>query len=317
MVSAQDKQKKDEKTTPAADASVGEILRRARVQHEMSLEQVEGFLRIRASQLDAIERMDFTALPAWVYVVGFVKNYAEFLGLDGEKTVALLKKQVAQPKKTAELAFPVAATDSPMPNIRIFLTALVAVVCAVVYFTFIAAPDRAIVEDIPPVPIEEDVAAPGLSIERKEPAEAAYAPDMQAQMTQAVEQAQAGDEAVPAMGPTPIPGQAPPAAATAPAAPQPPAQPAVPQHRIIIRVTEKSWVEIRNQEGQRVVSRILNPGDAYYVPNDKTGMTMTTGNAGGLEVFIDGAAGKALGKAGDIRRNIPLEPDGLKQILGQ
>ncbi|PZO78204.1 MAG: DUF4115 domain-containing protein, partial [Micavibrio aeruginosavorus] len=79
---------------------MGEILRRTRVHYGQSLQQIEGVLRIRASQLDALEQGDVSQLPGRVYAIGFVRSYSEYLGLDGDKMVHLFKEQsVGKQKK--------------------------------------------------------------------------------------------------------------------------------------------------------------------------------------------------------------------------
>lgn len=73
-----------------------------------------------------------------------------------------------------------------------------------------------------------------------------------------------------------------------------------------LRVTEESWVEITNDEGATVVRQILKPGAVFIVPDDKN-LTLATGNAGGLAVYIDGKKIGALGKSSQVRRGIALK----------
>ena len=56
--------------------------------------------------------------------------------------------------------------------------------------------------------------------------------------------------------------------------------------------------------------RVLRAGDSYQVPN-QSGLTLLTGNAGGLEIEVDGTVLGALGPVGTVRRNVALEPAGL------
>src|SRR5690606_13898422 len=99
-----------------ADLPVGEILRRGREHYNLSLNDVEAALRIRASQLGAIEQGRLDLLPGRVYAVGFVRAYAEYLGLDGGRIVQLFKAQSGESRKSPELHFPVAASESKVPN---------------------------------------------------------------------------------------------------------------------------------------------------------------------------------------------------------
>lgn len=54
----------------------------------MSLEQAEEQTKIRRKYLEALEEEAFDVLPGRVYVRGFLRNYARFLGLDAEALVA-------------------------------------------------------------------------------------------------------------------------------------------------------------------------------------------------------------------------------------
>ncbi len=64
---------------------IGTLLRSKRREKGLSLQDVEQATKIRARYLDGLEREDYSALPDAVYVHGFLKTYANFLGLDGER----------------------------------------------------------------------------------------------------------------------------------------------------------------------------------------------------------------------------------------
>jgi cytoskeletal protein RodZ len=66
---------------------VGETLKRKREELNLSLKEVENATSIRMSYLQAIEDGDGTRLISPVYAQGFVKQYAIYLGLDGEQLV--------------------------------------------------------------------------------------------------------------------------------------------------------------------------------------------------------------------------------------
>ncbi|NLC77202.1 MAG: helix-turn-helix domain-containing protein [Clostridia bacterium] len=72
---------------------IGELLRQAREEQQLSLADVERETKIRSRYLEALEAEQFDILPGTVYLFGFVRSYASFLGLDAEELVSLLKKQ--------------------------------------------------------------------------------------------------------------------------------------------------------------------------------------------------------------------------------
>ena len=80
--------------------------------------------------------------------------------------------------------------------------------------------------------------------------------------------------------------------------------------RIVLRATQDSWVQIRDGNDNLLMTRVLRRGDEYRVP-DQNGLTMLTGNAGGIEIVVDGAALSPLGPVGAVRRNIQLDPERL------
>lgn len=74
--------------------TVGEILRTARQEKKLTLEEVEEKTKIRKKYLLALEKDDWSKLPFLAYVRGFVKNYAEFLGLEPERLFPVFRRQL-------------------------------------------------------------------------------------------------------------------------------------------------------------------------------------------------------------------------------
>src|SRR5205823_14687893 len=63
---------------------IGTSLREARLRKQVDIVQAEQGTKIRAKYLRALEDEQFELLPAQTYVKGFLRSYAEYLGLDGE-----------------------------------------------------------------------------------------------------------------------------------------------------------------------------------------------------------------------------------------
>ncbi|MGB9678468.1 MAG: helix-turn-helix domain-containing protein [Thermoanaerobacteraceae bacterium] len=66
---------------------LGEFLKSERLKKGMSLDQLQEITKIRTRYLKAIEDGDYSVMPALVYAKGFVKSYAEALGIDGNNLV--------------------------------------------------------------------------------------------------------------------------------------------------------------------------------------------------------------------------------------
>lgn len=62
--------------------SVSQALRQTRLKRNQSLEEISKAIRIRQPYLEALEAGDFDALPSSVQARGFLRTYAEYLGLD-------------------------------------------------------------------------------------------------------------------------------------------------------------------------------------------------------------------------------------------
>ena len=71
--------------SPNGDAKIGQVLETARKERGLTLEEVEHATKIRKRYLVGLEREDYGVLPDTVYVRGFLKTYANYLGLDGEE----------------------------------------------------------------------------------------------------------------------------------------------------------------------------------------------------------------------------------------
>ncbi|CAN5884243.1 hypothetical protein BH23ACT11_BH23ACT11_06220 [soil metagenome] len=84
-------------------AQIGPTLKKAREDFGLTHEDVERVTKIRERYLDAMERDDYDALPGIVYAQGFLKTYANYLELDGEKLARELKDREAARSGEPEL----------------------------------------------------------------------------------------------------------------------------------------------------------------------------------------------------------------------
>lgn len=110
--------------------SIGETLRTEREKQGFTLADIQMQTKIRSRYLEALENEDFSVIPGDVYVKGFIKNYAQALGLDGQK-LADEYSRLIQPKEQddealAPVSRKVTASQAPM---RPVLPKPVAFVC--------------------------------------------------------------------------------------------------------------------------------------------------------------------------------------------
>jgi cytoskeletal protein RodZ len=102
--------------------SIGEKLRLAREKNNFTIEQIARDTHVARRFLKALEEEDFSAFPGETYAMGFLRNYAEYLGLNAEELVGLYRnmKIQEQPLPMTELL-----ETRPTLNVR-FLAILVA-----------------------------------------------------------------------------------------------------------------------------------------------------------------------------------------------
>lgn len=112
-----------EVTAPVAPAEprIGSELRRRRLERHLTLEQAAAATRIRPRHLESLEAGELTSLPSGdIYVRGYVRAYARFLGLDPEIAVSNLPgREPASPPAGGLLSI---GGFSPHPARRLMLT---------------------------------------------------------------------------------------------------------------------------------------------------------------------------------------------------
>jgi hypothetical protein len=82
------------------DGRIGSVFREARNRRKIDLSEVETATRIRVRYLRAIENEEWDVLPGGVYTRGFIRTYAAYLGLDGERLADDYRKAVEADRRT-------------------------------------------------------------------------------------------------------------------------------------------------------------------------------------------------------------------------
>jgi cytoskeleton protein RodZ len=270
--------------------SVGQDLRHAREKKGESLEQVSRVLKIRKDLLQSLEESNLESLPGRAYVIGFVRSYADYLGLDAEHCVDRLKAEIAGrgDAKETDVALSRPSEHKMSHGGLIFAGLLVLVLVYSAYYLFVSAGRMT---SQPVVPVPDRLAAQAGLVEQPPPP-AAPPP-----------------QTLPA-------NPAPPAAATAPA----PTAAALAQSlpagqkygaqnagsRVTIRVHRPVVVTVKG--GDRVfMNRHLNAGDTYLVPN-LAGLGLSALDAGAVEIILDGMSVGFAGKDGENLDTLSLNP---------
>ncbi len=102
----------------------GELLKKARESKGEKIHQVADILCIGKNYLQAIEDMNQDSLPEQVYTLGFVRSYANYLGLDPQKTVNKFKLEMFGSAVEEDLTLPEPIESSVLPSVKLLLLCL-------------------------------------------------------------------------------------------------------------------------------------------------------------------------------------------------
>jgi cytoskeletal protein RodZ len=111
---------------------IGNSLRDARVRQGLELADLEGQTKIRAKYLKALEEEQFEQLPGETYVKGFLRTYAERLGLDGQLYVDEYNSRFADDEEPVVATRPRGRSRSARAESHAVLVALVGIVAVTV-----------------------------------------------------------------------------------------------------------------------------------------------------------------------------------------
>ena len=102
-----------------SEKTVGTILREARLAKRLSLADAEKGTSIRSRYLEALERDEYDKTPGEVFMKGMIRNYGNFLGLNGPELVQLYKAGAAGVAKEAVKSAGIREVDKVKLNIQL------------------------------------------------------------------------------------------------------------------------------------------------------------------------------------------------------
>lgn len=288
----------DEATMPSTEnekaSSVGTLLCATRMRLGKDLQHIAEVLHIRYNFLVAIEDGRYEDLPGQAYAIGFVRAYADHLGLDGGEIVRRYKEESSGVKRKAAYEFPLPTADSGIPSGALLLCAVVVGMLAYGIWYSLAGSDRSAIQLIQEVP---DRLAATMHEPQTDQATATPAADETATSNATTDTNAAPAESV----------------AEAPAVDAPAATPeaSVADATGIVELRAKSdiWVTFREpQKGER--TQLLKKAEVYRVPEPRSTI-LVTGSAKDLEILVDGQLVPA-GDEGLFTKGVVLDPQRLK-----
>ena len=113
---------------------IGNSLREARLRQGVDLARAEDETKVRAKYLQALEDERFDVLPGETYVKGFLRTYAEYLGLDGQLYVDEFNSRFASADEPLVSSSPPRGQRPRTPESGLVLVALAGIVAVAVLF---------------------------------------------------------------------------------------------------------------------------------------------------------------------------------------
>ncbi len=289
--------------------TVGEILVSARERSGLSLESISLETKIPKKTLEYLETDNFDAIPAKVYVKGFLRNYAAVLGLDAGHILSRYEIQTGQDHKSKgdlwEIEEDVVDEKIAPPALLRHYILPVAVLAVVLFFVFRScggegdkvSPPR----DMPTV--EQGEAGAAGPAEREEDGDD-QKPDRPRDETVSRAAGSGGG------GESPI-GDEEELRISDAAGPSP----------LILRITanpeDTTWfdlvvyTDIDSRPDSIMRDFILFPGQVQSFNATGSFLFKTIGNAGGFSMTLDGRELPSLGKRGSVKKNIRVTREGI------
>lgn len=271
-----------------ADSGVGKILREAREEQGLSIDDIANQLCIRAVHLRAIEDGDYDTLPALVYARGFVRSYADFLSLNQDDILEQFRRETAGREEILDPIYVPSNSNRQLPSKRTMIGSLVAFLVLIMIWSYWSSPSSVETPDAETVgPIDMPAEEGTTLTTSKDAQQNIFAPSDDKPAA-----ADAGTIA---------------ADNSAPMTPAPTAEETAPASGLSFEVLSDAWVEITNNDGRTLFSKVLRKGETYQVPANFKGAYLSTGNAGGLMLRIDGKRAGLLGHAGEVNNDILID----------
>jgi cytoskeleton protein RodZ len=307
----------------ASFKDIGQTLAQARREQNLTIKQVAAKIHIRQRYLLDLEEGHLEDLPGRVYILGFIRTYAKLLSLDGEELIRRINRLPNLPDYERSLVpTPMNPEEGPSSRILIISVAIICLISIAGYFFLkpssaptpqplelaaIQVPSEALKEEPKPVaPLNQDPLLEANKLEEK-PTQAAAPLKMEAsplKMEAAPLKPEGALKTEPKIiYPKGMPTVVPPAQAFSEKKPQ---NPVLSEKRITIKASEPAWVEVRDEGGRVIFMKVMKTGEEYVVP-DNPGVTISTGNSGGINIFVGDTQLPSLGARGVVKRAITVE----------
>lgn len=282
--------------------SVGSLLRQARLAQKGKLPEISEKLRINHEHLKALEEDNVNGLPGLAYAVGFIRSYADHLGLDAESLIAQYKNQISG--FSNGLDFPVTEDDYELPSFILVSGLVVVSTIAYLFWAFLIDAEEIVMDKTNSIStyevIREDDGAAVISedgaMDRPLMNGEALSDETATTISQKSFQKDAVIEEKEVISGTVVDVKPLPDIASSP---------------LYLRGLGQTWLRISDGAGKVLYSSIILQGETFQLPLDGV-IEIDTFDAGKLEYFYEDKVGPRLGKDGENLRGKTIS---VKSIL--
>jgi cytoskeletal protein RodZ len=276
---------------------VGEHLKKSRLKKKIDLKSVAEELNIQSNLLKMIENNDFSDHLDLVYVIGNIRAYAKFLGLNENEVVKQFKDQNLIDKEdlVEELPKPLERSNIYSPT-KAFSFFSIILISFGFYFLFIKTndmyPNYSILPDISES-LESEIEEIGIQSTLKNVNEINSEYSKKEILTSTSTDT-VNDNFFVNEGSV--------IASTSDN------EPTESNNVIKLKFLKQTWIQLRNKENQIVFSKLMS-NDEEYLYSVADNFTLTAGNAGNILVLINGNARGKAGKKGEVIDSLVISSD--------
>lgn len=120
--------------------TAGDLLKNARLKKKLTFSKISKTTKIPKKTLEALEKSQFNKLPPETYITGFIRNYAQLVGLDPQKTIAVFRRDYSKNKNKKivpkGLTKPLNSSWQPTSTVRTVLTVSIVITIFLAYLGF-------------------------------------------------------------------------------------------------------------------------------------------------------------------------------------
>ncbi len=306
------------------DGRVGTMLKETRLKKGGELDEIAQILRIRKNYLEAIEDSNYDELPPAPYGQGFVRAYADYLGLNAVRMAQLYREETDANSQKKDLYMFEPQSEATVPNRKYIILSLLAIILIYAGWVLYSRPSTDL--SVATAPVVDGTTPSGnfpLEVEEfevEEPAVAEKTSEQEAaEIQKEVEKAAAQKteeektEELPVIEVTSEAEENTPQVIVSEASFNENAEPenkiaseaeinnenksdedirkAVPQKaeneaRVVMKVKKETWIEAKNAD-KLYISKVVQDGFTYNVPDEK-GMIISAGRYDAVDVYVDG-----------------------------